>query len=507
MENGHEDHEEIQIEEIPDEFQCCVCLELLYKPVVLGCGHIACFWCIYKAMNTWRESNCPICRHPYHHFPSLCRLMHSLLLKLYPLASARRVKQVAEEEKEVGSCSPEFDDDFSESRCKTDLVPDTASPHSVSSQKCGSAGEGDHSSIDADVPATLSSEINKDTISKNLNFADEHTSASEKQVLMTDLLCGICELLLCKPVVLNCGHVYCENCVINPSNKLCRCPVCQLEHPNGYPSICLILEHYLEEQFPELYAERKRASMERSDCQIPSKRCALCYNGDSPSQRFIVISVAKEFCDGVWWREILLLLVVLVFLEIRTVRHIALIQLSLAFYHKIISGMTGNRHEAAGCKSVPGFDLSAWLTSGGPQVHSEAGCDYCGMCPIVGERYKCKDCTEKIGFDLCEGCYKSSSKLPGRFNQQHTPEHQFELIQALQVRNVVLRLQPERLEGDDSDFQLEYGEPRSLEPRPLEEDSSETNSPRDDLRDGQVGNISSSSTGDDDGGRESADRD
>ncbi|KAL3359964.1 hypothetical protein AABB24_016462 [Solanum stoloniferum] len=438
MENGHEDHEEIQIEEIPDEFQCCVCLELLYKPVVLGCGHIACFWCIYKAMNTWRESNCPICRHPYHHFPSLCRLMHSLLLKLYPLASARRVKQVAEEEKEVGSCSPEFDDDFSESRCKTDLVPDTASPHSVSSQKCGSAGEGDHSSIDADVPATSSSEINKDTISKNLNFADEHTSASEKQVLMTDLLCGICELLLCKPVVLNCSHVYCENCVINPSNKLCRCPVCQLEHPNGYPNICLILEHYLEEQFPELYAERKRASMERSDCQIPSKR---------------------------------------------------------------------NRHEAAGCKSVPGFDLSAWLTSGGPQVHSEAGCDYCGMCPIVGERYKCKDCTEKIGFDLCEGCYKSSSKLPGRFNQQHTPEHQFELIQALQVRNVVLRLQPERLEGDDSDFQLEYGEPRSLEPRPLEEDSSETNSPRDDLRDGQVGNISSSSTGDDDGGRESADRD
>ncbi|XP_006360357.1 E3 ubiquitin-protein ligase PRT1 [Solanum tuberosum] len=442
MENGHEDHEDIQIEEIPDEFQCCVCLELLYKPVVLGCGHIACFWCIFKAMNTWRESNCPICRHPYHHFPSFCRLIHSLLLKLYPLASARRVKQVAEEEKEVGSCSPEFDDDLSESRCKTDLVPDTASPHSVSSQKCGSAGEGDHSSIDVSldtvVPATSSSEINKDAISKNLNFADEHTSASEKQVLMTDLLCGICELLLSKPVVLNCGHVYCENCVINPSDKLCRCPVCQLEHPNGYPNICLILEHYLEEQFPELYAERKRASVERSDCQIPSKR---------------------------------------------------------------------NRHEAAGCKSVPGFDLSAWFTGGGPQVHFGVGCDYCGMCPIVGERYKCKDCKEKIGFDLCEGCYKSSSKLPGRFNQQHTPEHQFELIQALQVRNVVLRLQPERLEGDDSDLQLEYGEPRSLELRPLEEDSSETNSPRDDLRDGQVGNISSSGTGDDDGGRESADRD
>lgn len=129
------------------------------------------------------------------------------------------------------------------------------------------------------------------------------------------------------------------------------------------------------------------------------------------------------------------------------------------------------------------------------------------MCPIVGERFKCKDCTEKIGFDLCEGCYKSSSKLPGRFNQQHTPEHQFELIQALQVRNVVLRVQPERLEGDNSDFQLEYGEPRPLELLPLEEDSSETNSPRDNLRDGQGGNISSNGTGDNDGGRESGDTD
>ncbi|KAK4341567.1 hypothetical protein RND71_040068 [Anisodus tanguticus] len=420
MENDQENHEGIQIEEIPDEFQCCICLELLYKPVVLGCGHIACFWCIFKAMNIWRESHCPICRNPYHHFPSICKLMHSLLLKLYPLASARRVKHVEEEEKETGTCSPEFDDYLSESSCQTDLVPDTASSHSVPSQKRGSVGEGEQSSVnvslDTVVPATSSSETNKD----------------EKQVLMTDLLCGICKLLLCRPVVLNCGHVYCENCVINPSDELCRCPVCQLEHPNGYPNICLVLEHYLEEQFPELNAERKRASVERSDCQIPS----------------------TPF---------------------------------LALYHK-------------GCKSLPKFDLSEWLTGGGRQIHFGVGCDYCGMCPIVGERYKCKDCKEKIGFDLCEGCYKSSSKLPGRFNQQHTPEHRFELIQPLQVRNVVLRLPPERLEEDGSIDLVRYIEDSSVEQQHPEEDSSETNSPR------EVRNISSSGTGDDQGGRESAER-
>lgn len=49
------------------------------------------------------------------------------------------------------------------------------------------------------------------------------------------------------------------------------------------------------------------------------------------------------------------------------------------------------------------------------------------MYPIIGDRYRCKDCLERIGFDLCGDCYNTSSKLPGRFNQQHTAEHRFEL--------------------------------------------------------------------------------
>lgn len=37
---------------------------------------------------------------------------------------------------------------------------------------------------------------------------------------------------------------------------------------------------------------------------------------------------------------------------------------------------------------------------------------------------------EAIGFDLCENCHESSSKLPGRFNQQHTKDHEFTPIQS-----------------------------------------------------------------------------
>lgn len=62
------------------------------------------------------------------------------------------------------------------------------------------------------------------------------------------------------------------------------------------------------------------------------------------------------------------------------------------------------------------------------------------MYPIIGDRYKCKDCVEVIGFDLCGDCYNSRSKLPGRFNQQHKPEHKFEFIGPFTNHNYLLSL-------------------------------------------------------------------
>lgn len=68
-------------------------------------------------------------------------------------------------------------------------------------------------------------------------------------------------------------------------------------------------------------------------------------------------------------------------------------------------------------------------------VHIGVGCDVCGIVPMSGRRYKCQDCPEDIGFDICEECYDSGvhkrsnvgdgapSALIGRFNQQHHPDH------------------------------------------------------------------------------------
>ncbi|KAF3685241.1 hypothetical protein FXO37_00805 [Capsicum annuum] len=128
----------------------------------------------------------------------------------------------------------DVDDYLSESHCKNDSVLDNAPPHYGPSQKCYSAEKGENSSGDVLLdPTTSSSKPNMDAMSKDINFADENTSASEKQ-------------------------------------------------------------------FPELYVSREKASTYRAARKIPSAQ---------------------------------------------------------------------NQDEAAGYKSLPRFDLSAWLTSGGPQVH------------------------------------------------------------------------------------------------------------------------------------------
>ncbi|PIA30571.1 hypothetical protein AQUCO_05500105v1 [Aquilegia coerulea] len=64
------------------------------------------------------------------------------------------------------------------------------------------------------------------------------------------------------------------------------------------------------------------------------------------------------------------------------------------------------------------------------RVHIGVRCDNCKMFPIVGKRYKCKDCyyVRVGGFDLCEECYTTPSKHTDLVNQHHTQGHTFELI-------------------------------------------------------------------------------
>ncbi|KAG8369680.1 hypothetical protein BUALT_Bualt14G0039000 [Buddleja alternifolia] len=361
---------EMEIEEFPDDFQCCVCLDLMYKPVVLACGHISCFWCVFKAMDTYQESHCPICRNPYNHFPRICRLMHFLLLKLYPSAYERRERQVAEEENKYGYRSPQFQDDLLDSPFNKVLdVRDTSSPlvRVVSVDPNSTSGYNSlvqdsseiNSPCEVNATASLMTQISETTNEVNCTIKQDDRNGICKQVSVTDLQCAVCMQLLFRPIVLNCGDVYCEACINKPRDSVFRCPLCQSPHPNGFPNVCLVLDHFLEEHFAEEYSAR-RESLSKS--QNASTSGSSMQTQEQAAQK---------------------------------------------------QGLPGSPYYG------PRLDL-----------HHGVGCDYCGVCPIVGVRYKCKDCVEKIGFDLCEDCYLSSSKLPGRFNQQHTQEHRFESIPA-----------------------------------------------------------------------------
>ncbi|XP_020574132.1 E3 ubiquitin-protein ligase PRT1 [Phalaenopsis equestris] len=318
-------------------FHCAVCLDLLFKPVVLACGHMSCFWCVHRAMRGFGPSRCPICRQRYIHFPSICQVLHVLVSKTEPVAYKRREKEVLEEEKRCHVFSPQFN---------------SLDSKNVS---CDDSGSGA-------VRNTVDSFVNHENIRTNISEDISLQNHCSNNDISKDVLCTLCQELLFQPTVLNCGHVFCESCLAGIGSEILICPICQSIHPEEFPKICSVLDHFLEEHFPNEYATKKERLKQLEKVKLP---------GGGPSS------------------------------------------------------------------SVSRTDVHGWLDVSKANVG--VGCDSCGMYPITGKRYKCKDCKEEIGFDLCESCYNTNSKLAGRFNQQHKPDHQFELDDSRMLRKMLLR--------------------------------------------------------------------
>ncbi|MCL7022395.1 hypothetical protein MKW94_030550 [Papaver nudicaule] len=313
-------------------------------------------------MASWRESNCPICRHEYNHFPSICELLHFLLLKMYPITFKIREKQLLEEEKKRDCFSPQLE----------------------LSNSCV------NSSVNTNpIDAANSQNFVENTVVTNSVYVEENTYLNHKAckaVSINDVLCITCKKMLFQPVVLNCGHAYCESCLAVPEDEALHCQLCQTPHPNGFPKVCLVLDNFLETEFPQEYVQR------REDVQ---HKIVHCQQG-----------IASSGCT------------------------------------------TSSKKEAPVSSTKPSQYYSAAIDGIGPDVHFAAGCDYCGIYPIIGERYRCKDCVESIGFDLCGPCYNTGSKRPGRFNQQHTEGHSFELVTPRRFGGIPLTLIPVIFEAD-----------------------------------------------------------
>ncbi|CAI0561047.1 unnamed protein product [Linum tenue] len=379
-------------EEIPDSFNCCICLDLLYKPVVLACGHMACFWCVHLSMSFRSESHCPICRNSYHHFPAICLTLHFLLMKLYPIAYMRRQGQILEEEKERRCFSPQLDSNLAilmnADKCCDGTKGLTYRSTSIGDSSAGANEESLTSSTTQLGPSSVTVVTSLGERNPDESCGGNHSEAIEehglhqnkpmgngKPISTEDVQCLACKQLLVLPVVLNCGHAFCGSCIIQLVDEAVKCQECGSLQPRGALKVCLEFDNFIAEQFPEEYQSRREAAQHAH---------------------------AK--------------------LQNATAAHVS-------------GSMESSK------KDLPPLQerLLSWAD---PQmkVHRGIGCDACGMCPIIGERHRCVDCVEAIGFDLCGECYNSRSKLPGRFNQQHTPEHRFELVGPL-PRSIMMMME------------------------------------------------------------------
>lgn len=349
---------EKNVDDVGEAFHCQICLEVVYKPVVEACGHVFCFWCLHKAMSHSGKSHCPVCRNPYHHLPRVCELLHYLLLKVFPQEYEKRAKEVSEWEREMGTFSLQLgtlDSNGQENKVldfdkEKDTLPLQMGTRDLKAQ------ENEVLDFDKDED-TLPLQM----VTRDLNGqASAGTSISESKLRITDALCSHCKELIYRPIILNCGHAFCESCVNHNvfQGTTLTCQVCQVFHPAKLWSVCLELHHFLQSMFPVEYEERAKS--------------IIVQNRQSKEE-----PPTDEIAEK------------------------------------------SSQIEAA--------------------IHEHVGCDNCGFFPILGKRYRCKNCMDSMGFDLCETCYQSQAGacIVGRFNQHHKAEHQFEVVAKRRFRGVI----------------------------------------------------------------------
>ncbi|KAG0603345.1 hypothetical protein M758_10G086300 [Ceratodon purpureus] len=216
--------------------------------------------------------------------------------------------------------------------------------------------------------------------------------------IMVDLLCPHCDYLVYRPFVLNCGHVFCERCIAVPRGSVLKCPSCKRHQPGLLPQVCDELDAYLRKAFPLEYTEQAN--------RVPQVLKPVYRFGCLPSE----IRKGLDICT-------------------RRRQHLVAINNALV------------------CDSfpVPGTYPRRIVENIGPvlrgPLHYGIVCDGCGMVPIIGPRFECRDCTKEFGFDLCETCHRSGFDLTGHVNQEHTSDHRMQVWNNRRKKDVMKRNQ------------------------------------------------------------------
>ncbi|XVF11877.1 hypothetical protein REPUB_Repub08aG0065300 [Reevesia pubescens] len=74
-----------------DDFDCTLCLKLLYEPITTPCGHSFCRTCLFQTMD--RSNKCPLCRTVLFISPKTCAIsvtLNNIIQKNFPEEYAER---------------------------------------------------------------------------------------------------------------------------------------------------------------------------------------------------------------------------------------------------------------------------------------------------------------------------------------------------------------------------------------------------------------------------------
>lgn len=402
------------------DWTCPICLEMLCKPTVLPCGHTLCYWDAHRSMSAFDVSACPVCRTPFAHFPQICESLHAHLGRSFPREYARRLRDTFEEELRECDGRGAHSPDPPASLVLTGHPPGL----DVSRETLVATLE-----KQPPASATATADANEDDPPAHLLcvFTDETENAppgaspAEPPPRAAHLLHD--------PVVLTCGHAACAGC----SRAARSCPACGAPIRGAEPpSVCVRLRDVVRATFGD-------AAKSRADAREEARR-RLRSHGDENGEK-----AAGEEGEG----------------------------------EKAAAGEGDDREEGEGAA----FSASAPDDDPASFTHVAVGCDACGAYPIVGRRFRCLDCPEAMGFDLCGTCHartgegRVSAVMTGRFAQAHAPAHRMEEVRPRPtVLHVLRRAHPELSHAQIFDLlqmSVEGGEEGGEEGEREEEDAGE----------------------------------
>lgn len=276
-------------------------------------------------------------------------------------------------------------------------------------------------------------------------------------------LCPICREVLYKPVALVCGHALCFWCAHKSMSRIgvSTCPFCR--DPYSYfPEICQKLHLLLWKIDPAAQKRRREENlgMEETiriqstkveDPEVPQSHKPQVADASCDKCKQLVFRPCALHCGHVHCEKCIPKGDGVITCPSCQGQHLSgtpKLFLGLHLYLKGVfpeeyaargetQALLPDEYEGSASKKQKNSD---WTS--GKDYHVGVGCDHCGMYPLRGDRYKCVECKEDIGFDLCTKCHESreSNLKLGRFNQQHNPNHTFEVLKSGVARNLMFTL-------------------------------------------------------------------